>query len=93
MPLRTSAERIFSGRLPQSSAGRICGLGVWREHILGYYVCVAGAYHKRETCSARTHHKAEGVEARVWSVVSGMLKDPGRLRAGLDYMIEQESRG
>ena len=58
-----------------------------------YYVCVAGAYHKRETCSARTHHKAEGVEARVWSVVSGMLKDPGRLRAGLDYMIEQESRG
>jgi site-specific DNA recombinase len=58
-----------------------------------YYVCVAGAYHKRETCPARTHHKAEEVEARVWSVVSGILKDPERLRAGLDHMIEQERRG
>jgi hypothetical protein len=57
-----------------------------------YYVCVAGAYHKRETCSARTHHKAEEVEARVWSVVSGILKDPERLRAGLNHMIELERR-
>jgi site-specific DNA recombinase len=55
-----------------------------------YYVCVAGAYHKRDTCPARTHHKAEEVESRVWDVVSRILKDPERLRAGLDYMIEQE---
>ena len=55
-----------------------------------YYVCVAGAYHKRDTCSARTHHKAEEVEARAWDAVSGILKDPERLRAGLDFMIEQE---
>jgi hypothetical protein len=53
-----------------------------------YYVCVAGAYHNRETCPARTHHKAEGVEARVWDTVSGILKDPERLRAGLTHMIE-----
>jgi len=58
-----------------------------------YYVCVAGAYHKRETCSARRHHKAEEVEARVWDMVSRILKDPERLRAGLDHMIEQERRG
>ena len=58
-----------------------------------YYVCMAGAHTKRGTCSARTHHKAEEVEARVWDVVSGILKDPERLRAGLDYMIEQERRG
>jgi len=51
-----------------------------------------GAYHKRKTCSARTHHKAEQVEAQVWHVVSGILKDPERLRAGVDYMIEQERR-
>jgi SMC interacting uncharacterized protein involved in chromosome segregation len=57
-----------------------------------YYVCVAGAYHKRDQCSARKHHKAQEVEARVWDVVSGILKDPERLRAGLDYMIEQERR-
>jgi hypothetical protein len=53
-----------------------------------YYICVAGAYHNRETCPARTHHKAEGVEARVWDMVSGILKDPERLRAGLTHMIE-----
>jgi len=57
-----------------------------------YYVCVAGAYHKRDTCLARTHHKAEEAEARVWDVVSRILEDPERLRAGLDYMIEQERR-
>jgi hypothetical protein len=57
-----------------------------------YYACVAGAYHKRDTCSTRTHHKAEHVEARVWDVVSRILKDPARLRVGLDYMIEQERR-
>ena len=33
------------------------------------------------------------MEARVWDVVSGILKDPERLRAGPDYMIEQERRG
>jgi chromosome segregation ATPase len=33
------------------------------------------------------------VEARVWDMVSGILKDPERLRAGLDHMIEQERRG
>ena len=58
-----------------------------------YYVCVAGAYRKRQSCSARTHHKAEELEARVWSGVSEILKDPERLRAGLNHMIEQERRG
>jgi hypothetical protein len=33
------------------------------------------------------------VETRVWDAVAGILKDPERLLAGLDYMIEQESRG
>jgi site-specific DNA recombinase len=57
-----------------------------------YYTCVAGAYQRRDTCSARTHHKAELVEARIWAIVSRVLKDPQRLRAGLDYMIEEERR-
>jgi hypothetical protein len=37
--------------------------------------------------------QGEDVEARVWDVVSGILKDPERLRVGLDHMIEQEGRG
>jgi len=57
-----------------------------------YYCCAAGAYVARHTCSARTHHKAEELEARVWSIVSEVLKDPARLRTGLDRMIEEERR-
>jgi site-specific DNA recombinase len=72
------------------SARRFSKPKIGRAYL--YYVCVAGAYHKRNACSARTHHKAEEVEARVWDVVSGILKDPERLRVGLDYMIEQERR-
>lgn len=68
------------------SARRFSKPEIGRTYL--YYVCVAGAYHNRETCPARTHHKAEGVEARVWDMVSGILKDPERLRAGLTHMIE-----
>src|SRR5215213_2495045 len=33
------------------------------------------------------------VEPRVWDLISGLLKDPGRLKAGLEEMIEQERAG
>jgi hypothetical protein len=72
------------------SARRFSKPEIGRTYL--YYVCVSGAYHKRDSCSARTHHKAEEVEARVWDVVSGVLKDPERLRTGMNHMIEQESR-
>src|SRR5215211_566351 len=65
--------------------------GIERTYL--YYVCVAGAHHKPHTCSARKHHKAEEIETRVWVAVSKILKDPERLRAGLDHMIKQESCG
>jgi Recombinase zinc beta ribbon domain len=74
------------------SARRFSKPEVGRRTYL-YYVCVAGAYHKRHSCFARTHHTAEEIEARVWNVVSGILKDPERLRAGHDHMIEQERGG
>jgi hypothetical protein len=50
-----------------------------------YYVRVAGAYLKRDTCSAQTDYKVEEVEVRICDVVSGILEDPERLRVGLDY--------
>ena len=58
-----------------------------------YYCCSAGGFNKSNLCSARTHHRAGELEARVWEAISKMLKDPERLRAGLDRMIEQERRG
>jgi hypothetical protein len=56
-------------------------------------VCVAGAYHKREICSAQKHHKAKEVETRLWEVVTRVFKYPERLRASLHHMIEQERLG
>lgn len=50
-------------------------------------------YHRRDQCSARKHYSAEEVETQAWNAVSGVLKDPKRLRGRLDYMIEQERRG
>ena len=56
-----------------------------------YYRCSAGAYrYGAEVCGAIKHHRAEELEARVWETISGLLKEPERLRAGLDAMIERE---
>src|SRR3712207_3761572 len=60
-----------------------------------YYVCQRKIRDHNDACTNRSH-RAEKVEARVWRFVSDLLKDPDRLQAGLDKMIEQErdaSRG
>jgi hypothetical protein len=44
-------------------------------------------------CAHRKNHPVEGVEAEVWQFVSGLLRDPERLREGLDEMIERERAG
>jgi hypothetical protein len=36
--------------------------------------------------------RAEEVEGQVWTLVGGLLEDPGRLRAGLEELLE-ERRG
>jgi len=88
---------LTSGILRCAECGRAMSARTFSRPEIGrtylYYACVAGAFHKRNSCSARKHHKAEEVEAWVWDTVSRILKDPERLRAGLDYMIEQERRG
>ncbi len=41
------------------------------ERVYLYYVCVTGAYHKRDQCSARKYHKAEEAETQAWNAMSG----------------------
>lgn len=36
------------------------------------------------------NHRAEELEGRVWDVIAHLLKEPERLRAGLDALIERE---
>jgi site-specific DNA recombinase len=58
-----------------------------------YYHCPKRGRHGVPTCSNRKNHRAEDVELLVWGFVSSLLKDPERLRVGLERMIEEERAG
>jgi hypothetical protein len=62
-------------------------------HLLLLPLQRRGLQARSQPCSAIKHHRAERLEERVWQVISGLLKDPERLRVGLDEMIEQERQG
>ena len=47
----------------------------------------------QKVCVNGKHHRAAEAEAAVWGLISRLLKDPERLRVGLDEMIEQERAG
>jgi hypothetical protein len=57
-----------------------------------YYVCPQNYEHHWGTCPSTKCHRAKDLEERVWSLVSGLLKDPERLRVGLERAIEEEFR-
>jgi hypothetical protein len=41
-------------------------------------------------CPGRMHFRVAELEDKIWHEVMGVLKDPGRLREGLERMIERE---
>jgi len=59
-----------------------------------YYKCPKRRRHGLDdACTNKKHNRAEKAEAAVWELVSGLLKDPERLRIGLEAMIEEERAG
>jgi hypothetical protein len=56
-----------------------------------YYFCHRGG--KRVYACTQKCLRAEKAEATVWDFVCGMLKHPERIRAGMDWLIDQESAG
>jgi site-specific DNA recombinase len=58
-----------------------------------YYRCRTRNRDGAGGCGHRKCHRADEVEPRVWDLISGLLKDPERLKAGLEEMIEQERAG
>ena len=58
-----------------------------------YYYCRNHRHNGDAECTNRKHFRAADLEGRVWDLISGLLKDPERLRAGLDEMIEAERAG
>src|ERR671920_1952479 len=55
-----------------------------------YYKCPKYRRGGPEACPNKTGYRAEKVEPIVWEYVSDLLKDPKRLREGLEEMIERE---
>lgn len=55
-----------------------------------YYRCKREAAYGRDACSQRSV-RIEMVEPLVWAFISGVLKDPKKIRAGLEALIEGES--
>ncbi len=60
---------------------------------LFYYRCRKRNRDGATACLHSKCHRAEEVETRVWDLVSGLLKDPERLRTGFEEMIEAERAG
>ena len=63
------------------------------DYYYHYYHC--RNHHKRgdAACAHKRSHRAADVEGAVWGLVAGLLRDPERLRVGLDAVIEAERTG
>jgi site-specific DNA recombinase len=55
-----------------------------------YYLCVKRRELRKMCSCTQKALRASEVEPVVWAFVSGLLKDPERVRAGMDRLIEQE---
>jgi site-specific DNA recombinase len=63
-----------------------------RSYSYDYYCCTHRSKHGTDACANAHRPRACDLEEPVWDLVSGLLKDPGRLRAGLERLIEEERR-
>jgi hypothetical protein len=59
--------------------------------LLHYYSC-RSRYNTGPSrdCPNRKHLRAERIEEQIWGFVSGLLRDPERIRDGLNRLIENE---
>jgi len=61
-----------------------------RERVFHYYVCRRSATAKKVGECAQRCIRATRVEDAVWRFVSSLLKNPDRMRAGIEELIYQE---
>jgi hypothetical protein len=58
-----------------------------------YYRCAKRWRDGKDACPNKKTLNACKAEPRVWETVSGLLKDPERLRRGLASLVEEERKG
>jgi hypothetical protein len=59
------------------------------KSTINYYRC-SKAYGYSGRCEPTKVYRTDHLEARVWDLVLSLLRDPERLRAALDKLIEEE---
>jgi len=65
-----------------------------RGYAHHYYRCAKRNRHGAQyACAHGRHYRAEATEGAVWELVSALLEDPERLKAGLEELIDQERAG
>ena len=57
-----------------------------------YYACAGRRDGRGATCTNARSLRATATESAVWELVSGLLGDPGWIRARLEAMLERERR-
>lgn len=96
---KKSPERKYLAR-PWELRGLIrCGCGplmttrttkARSARLYHYYLCPRLGTSKRAKPCAQKLVRAVEVEAAVWGFVSEMLKDPAKVRAGMDALVDRE---
>jgi site-specific DNA recombinase len=64
-----------------------------RSKFFYYYTCRTYYKKGRDVCPGGMYAPAAKLEERIWEAICSLLKDPERLRADLDAMIDQERSG
>ncbi len=72
------------GRAMQTTSIRSAG------KVHHYYRCPRRVRDGKAGCENAKNLRADRVEPEVWGTVSGLLKDPERLRIGLEAMLERK---
>jgi site-specific DNA recombinase len=63
-----------------------------RLYAYDYYRCSERDKYGPDSCANKHRPRANELESAVWGLVSSLLKDPERLRPGLEKLIEEERR-
>ena len=96
----SAGRRVFDlsgGVLHCAACGRRMGgssvLDPKTDRRYFYYICSRLRNSDSAGCETKIRSvRADVLEPRIWEFVSGLILEPGRLRRGLDAMIEEEER-
>jgi site-specific DNA recombinase len=76
-------------RCPSCGAAMSSHTATRGEKLYHYYRCHRSVDYRRNSCKQRME-RAQKAEEAMWEFVSSVLKDPERIRVGMDALIEQK---